>query len=186
MFAWVVAIGIIGFTRYENGRRHAPPVHLLRPIAIASLALGLLAQLSCGGLGSNGTKPPPPPPVTVTVNPGLATRFANEIGNSWPVGATQQQFSATVNGSTDQTVTWTVGGGASNGTVDSTGLYTAPEAVPNPATVTVSAVSAAASAPGSAFVKIATATLVGTSQITVTATVVGRSAHGDVVTLIVQ
>jgi hypothetical protein len=186
MFAWVIAIGIIGFNRYENGRPHTRPVCLLQRVAVACLALGLLAQLSCGGLGSNGTKPPPPPPVTVTVNPGLATRFANETGNSWPVGATQQQFSATVNGSTDQTVTWTVAGGTPNGAVDATGLYTAPEAVPNPATVIVSATSDVASTPGSAFVNIALATLVGTSQITVTAMVVGGSAHGDVVTLIVQ
>jgi hypothetical protein len=187
MFVWVIAIGVIGFTRYDNGRPSTSPARLLQGVAVACLALGLLAQLSCGGLGSNGTKPPPPPPVTVTVNPGLATRFANEIGNSWPIGATQQQFSATVNGSTDQTVTWTVPGGAANGTIDPTGLYTAPEAVPNPATVTVSATSSAASAPGgSAFVKIAPPTRVGPSQITVTATVVGGSTHGDVVTLIVQ
>jgi hypothetical protein len=49
----------------------------------------------------------------------------------------QQQFSA------NQTVTWSVngvaGGNSQVGTIDSTGLYTAPAAVPSPATVTVQA-----------------------------------------------
>ena len=124
--------------------------------------------------------------VTVTVNPGLATLFADEAGNSWPAGATQQQFTATVNGSTNQSVTWAVTGGNANGTVDGTGLYTSPAVVPNPATVTVTATPATGAAPGSAFLTVAAPTAVGTSQITVTATAVGGAAHGDVVTLIVQ
>jgi hypothetical protein len=124
--------------------------------------------------------------VTVTVNPGLATLFANEAGNSWPAEATQQQFKATVNGSTDQSVTWAVTGGSANGTVDGTGLYTTPAVVPNPGTVTVTATSAAAATPGSTFVTVATPTAAGTSQITVTATAAGGAAHGGVVTLIVQ
>jgi hypothetical protein len=124
--------------------------------------------------------------VTVTVNPGLATLFSNEAGNSWPAGVTQQQFAATVNGSTNQTVTWAVTGGSANGTVDGIGLYTAPAAVPNPATVTVTATSSAAATPGSTFVTVATPTALGTSQITVTATAAGGAAQGDVVTLTVR
>ena len=131
------------------------------------------------------TVTPPGPPV-VTVSPASRNLFADEAGNSWPAGATQQQFSATVSNSTNQSVTWAVTGGNANGTVDATGLYTAPAAAPNPATVTVTATSAAAGAPGSAFVTVAAPTAVGTSQITVTATAVGGAAHGDVVTLIVQ
>jgi hypothetical protein len=154
-------------------------------IAWICLGLGLMAEISCGGVAASGGSPPPPP-VTVTVNPGLATLFADESGNLWPRGVTQQQFSATVNGSTNQNVIWAVGGGSANGTVDGTGLYSSPALVPSPATVTVTATSAAASAPGSTFVRVATPTALGASQITVTATEAGVAAHGDVVTLTVQ
>jgi hypothetical protein len=69
------------------------------------------------------------------------------------------QFTATVVSSTSTTISWTVnnilGGNATVGTVNSTGLYAAPASVPNPATVTVKAVSSAESNPyGSAIVKI--------------------------------
>jgi hypothetical protein len=145
--------------------------------------------------GTDGTLTPATPAETlivgtsggaVTVSPASATLFANEAGNLWPAGVTQQQFTATVNASTNQSVTWAVTGGSANGAIDATGLYTAPAVVPNPATVTVTATSAAATAPGSAYVTVAAPTAVGTSQITVTATAAGGAAHGDVVTLIVQ
>ena len=124
--------------------------------------------------------------VTVTVSPGSATLYANEAGNSWPASVTQKQFTATVNNSTNQTVTWAVTGGSANGTVNATGLYTTPPAVPNPAAVTVTATSALATSPGSAAITVQTPAGLGTSQITVTATAVGGAAHGDTVTLVVQ
>ena len=58
------------------------------------------------------------------------------------VGKTQQ-FTAAVTGSTNTGVTWSVAGGTPNGTITSTGLYTAPTSVPNPPTVTVTATSQA-------------------------------------------
>jgi hypothetical protein len=124
--------------------------------------------------------------VTVTVNPGLATLFADETGNAWPVALTQQQFAATVNASTNQSVTWTVSGGSINGSIDATGLYTAPATVPNPATVTIMATSSAVAAPGSTYVTVAPATGLGASQIIVTATAVGGGPHSALVTLAVQ
>ena len=179
--AGLVAMGIVGLGQKRRGKPR-----LYGGIAGICLGLGLLVEISCGGVaggGGGGTGPP----VTVTVNPGLATLFADEVGNSWPAGVTQQQFTATVNGGTSQTVTWAVTGGSANGTVGATtGLYSAPAAVPNPATVTVTATSSEATSPGSAFVTVAPATPVGASQITVTATAVGGAAHGDVVTLTVQ
>jgi hypothetical protein len=54
-----------------------------------------------------------------------------------------QQFSATVNGSTNQAVTWSVLGANANGTINGTGFYNAPAVVPNPAQVTVQATSQA-------------------------------------------
>ena len=122
----------------------------------------------------------------VTVSPESAILYADEAGNSWPATFTQQQFTATVSNSTNQNVTWAVTGGSANGTVDGTGLYTTPAAAPNPATVTVTATSAAATSPGSAAVTVRPATVVGTSQITVTATAAGGAPQKAMVTLVVQ
>lgn len=71
----------------------------------------------------------PPPPISVTISPTSA---------SLRVGRTLQ-FKATVNNSTNQTVTWS----ATAGTIGAGGLYTAPSSVPSPNPVTVKAVSAA-------------------------------------------
>jgi hypothetical protein len=78
-----------------------------------------------------------PVPVSVTISPKTASAYTNGT----------QQFSATVSGSSNTAVTWSVnnvtGGNATIGTVNSSGLYTAPATVPNPATVTVTATSVA-------------------------------------------
>jgi len=67
-----------------------------------------------------------------------------------------QQFVAIVSGTTDQRVTWSVSGGGgdfSPGTIDTTGLYTAPSIAPPPPFATVSATSVAdPSASGTASV----------------------------------
>lgn len=77
--------------------------------------------------------------------------------NVWvaPTGATvstdqSQQFSAIVSGNSNMEVTWQVdgiaGGNSTVGTISSSGLYTAPAAVPSGGAVTVTAVSEANSA----------------------------------------
>lgn len=53
------------------------------------------------------------------------------------------QFAANVTGTANTAVSWSVTGGATNGAISTAGLYTAPNAVPNPATVTVRATSQA-------------------------------------------
>ena len=88
--------------------------------------------------------------VTVSVTPAGATVIVNAT----------QPFSATVLNSTDQTVTWgvngVVGGNSTFGYIGVDGLYTAPGAVPSPATVTVQAASnAMPSSVGTAAVTIA-------------------------------
>ncbi len=77
------------------------------------------------------------PPVAVTISPTTAQVVAGE----------HEQFSAKVTGNSNTAVTWSVTGkgcsGAACGVVSSTGLYSAPGTVPNPAAVTVTATSAA-------------------------------------------
>ena len=81
--------------------------------------------------GNNSNNPPNNP--SVTVSP--ATANVQE--------GSQQQFTATVSNTNDNTITWQVngvtGGNTSVGTISATGLYTAPSVIPNPASVTITA-----------------------------------------------
>jgi len=97
---------------------------------------------------NNGTvePPPPPPAITVSVQPGSANLFLGQ----------QQQFQATVTGTSNTSVAWSVnavaGGSSAVGTIASAGLYTAPSVLPANSKMTVSAASvadASASAPAS-------------------------------------
>jgi len=99
------------------------------PIALPLCCAILFMFQGCGGSGGST----PPPQIFVTVSPSTA---AVNVAHA-------QQFTATVTGTTNTSVTWTVAGGPSNGTIATTGLYTAPASVPNPATVTVTATSQA-------------------------------------------
>jgi hypothetical protein len=90
----------------------------------------LLAILALGGCGGNGTSNST---TTNTVVVTLSPTSANVTTSN------TQQFTATVEGTTNKKVTWT----ATAGTIDDTGLYTAPVAVPSPAVVFVTATSVA-------------------------------------------
>lgn len=88
-------------------------------------------------------------PVTVTVSPSSASVKTRRT----------RQFSATVQNSSNQAVTWkvngVVGGNTTVGTISAAGLYTAPNSVPSPSTVSVNAQSVGTpSASGSASVTI--------------------------------
>jgi hypothetical protein len=103
--------------------------------------------------------------VGLTVSPSSASLFTS----------TQQLFKAPVTGSANTAVTWSVngvaGGNSLTGTIDSTGLYTAPSLVPNPSTLTVTATSQANPASAaSASVTIKPQTPTGTYPIKVTLT----------------
>jgi hypothetical protein len=85
------------------------------------LLTALAAALIITGCGSPSTpvpqspqSPPPPSSATVVITPATATVFRGKT----------QLFTATVSGQTDQTVTWSLDN--SLGSIDSTGLYTAP------------------------------------------------------------
>jgi len=77
----------------------------------------------------------------------LVVMAVNPPALTMTVGQTQQ-FTANVTGSTNQGATWSVngvvGGSATVGTIDTTGLYTAPAIPPTPNTLTVTAASLAA------------------------------------------
>jgi hypothetical protein len=173
--AGIVLAGIVG----RRLSRHSAIAGLFVPLAL----LGVL--VACGGGGSSG--PPPPPPISVTASPSTTVNlYANEAGNAWPVNLTQQQFTAVVSNSTNQSVTWAVTGGAGNGSIDSNGLYTAPPAVPNPAAVTVTATAAAGGTNGTGRLTILTPTVLGTfPNITVSATE-GVVTRSQTVSLTVQ
>jgi len=107
-------------------------------------ALLLVASfLGCGGLVGSGP-PPPPPAITVTVAPPTA---------SVPLGE-PQTFTATVSNAASSAVNWSVngipGGNAAVGTINASGVYTAPANLPAPASVSVQAASAADSSKTSA------------------------------------
>lgn len=76
-------------------------------------------------------------PISVSVTPAAVSLVVSQ----------SQQFTATVNGTANQTVSWSVngvpGGSAANGTINTSGFYAAPALVPTPNTITITATSAA-------------------------------------------
>jgi hypothetical protein len=106
----------------------------------ASLGLVLaliLVNVSCTGTTKSSPGSTPPSQITVSVTPTAANVRA---------GA-GQPFAASVTGTTNQSVTWSVngvvGGNATVGTITNTGVYTAPAVPTNPDTITISAASVA-------------------------------------------
>ncbi len=110
---------------------------------IWSASAVLIVFLSgCTGLGTKRSSDGSPTlpdsgSASVTVTPATATIR---------VGA-NESFAASVSGTTNTSVTWSVnsvaGGNATTGTIDANGMYTAPASLPTPNTVTITATSAA-------------------------------------------
>ncbi len=94
----------------------------VKPGKALRLGLGLavaLGAIGCGG-GGGSSSGPPPPTVSVSITPSTASL---SFGGA-------QQFTATVTGTSNTAVTWSVKGG---GTISTAGLYTAPSAtLPSP------------------------------------------------------
>jgi uncharacterized protein (DUF1800 family) len=130
------------------------------PLVVVQSGLGATtSETVMISVGSGTTNPPPPTGITVALSPTSVTLAPGAA----------QNFGATVTGSTNTAVAWSVngiaGGNATVGTITAAGLYTAPAAVPSPATVTVRATSAAStSASAQASVTITAPTSPGTGQ----------------------
>jgi hypothetical protein len=87
------------------------------PRAIALVIAAVIGVCGCGGSSTSSSTPPPLPSlVSVTVTPNSVT----------VVQSATQSFAATVTGSTNTAVTWSVRE-PSGGTINSAGLYTAPQ-----------------------------------------------------------
>ena len=160
---WIIwSLPLAAFAFLGLARRATKPGIAALGACGALLAVGSL--VSCGKIGG---EPTPPPPVSVTVKPTIVNTLYPSLNGAPPQ---TQQFTAIVNNATNQAVDWTVGGGAANGTIDVSGLYTAPATVPA-ATVSVTATAVTdASKSASAAVNILTPTPAGSSAITVTVT----------------
>jgi len=109
-------------------------------LSILSLVVIHLASCGSGGSGGGGPSPDPdpdpvPPAITVVVTASSAIVRTEAT----------QQFDATVSNATNTAVTWSVsgetGGNATVGTISNSGLYTAPDTVPTPDTLTIAATS---------------------------------------------
>ena len=179
----IAGVVVVGVMRRRMRRQHA--------IAVLSVYLALLGLLlSCGGGGGTSGPPPPTPPPQISVTVALkagepSSLFPNDAADGWP--AQTAQFQATVNNSSNQAVNWAVVGGDANGTIDSSGVYTAPTVAPGlPGSVTITATAQAdTSKSGSAVETITPATLPGTYNIIVFAAD-NSITLSNPVTLIVQ
>jgi uncharacterized protein (DUF1800 family) len=100
---------------------------------LALVGISIVAAGCAGGTAST----PPPAGVSVTTSPGAANVRAGD----------SQTFSASVSGTANQAVTWSVngiaGGNSTLGLIDAAGKYTAPNALPSPNNVSVQAASVA-------------------------------------------
>ena len=108
------------------------------PALCATLLFFSSSLAACGSASSTGkTQPPPAASITVAVSPSTVNV---RVGNS-------TSFSATVSGTSNAAVTWSVNdtpsGSSAIGTIDSSGKYTAPTSLPSPNTVTIKVTSSA-------------------------------------------
>lgn len=119
----------------KHSDRQRAYVWLLTFVALLTASATFIS--SCGGSGPGATTGTPPPEIVVAVSPLSASVL---LGNT-------QQFAASVTGTSNTAVTWSVSGttvgSGKAGSISSSGLYTAPQDLPSPASVTVTATSQA-------------------------------------------
>jgi hypothetical protein len=89
---------------------------------LAILALAAVPLAGCGGGGGGGDDPIDPVTIVVTISPASV---------DFDIGGQSQGFTATVSGTTNKVVTWSISEGASGGTIVSTGNFTATYTAPD-------------------------------------------------------
>jgi len=108
------------------------PFHLSMNRVLLLIISATLLWSSCGGKKSTTTTG-----VAITISPTSAS----------VAGGATQQFTATVTGSTNTAVTWQVngatGGDNINGTIDTNGLYKAPNVLPSNTSITITVIAQA-------------------------------------------
>ncbi len=106
-------------------------------LLLLAILLGSLSLTGCAGIVGKSSSGSTTASVAVRVNPNSAT----------VTKGTTQQFAATVTGTSNAAVTWSLSGagcsGAACGTISSGGIYAAPANAPSPATLQVRATSVA-------------------------------------------
>lgn len=85
---------------------------------LAGLAVGLALALAIGLTGCGNSSPQPPLPLSISVSPNAATVDQGGTKN----------FTASVTGTTNTAVSWSVQEGSTGGTISSAGVYSAPQA----------------------------------------------------------
>jgi hypothetical protein len=170
--SWSVAEGSAGGSVSGTGLYSAPSTPGTYHVVATSHA-----DASCSATATVTVTAPPPAPIAVTVTPKTAS----------VVAAGTVQLGATVTGSTDAAVTWSVQEGAAGGTVSASGLYTAPTAAgtyhavaashADPSKTAVSTITVTAPPPAPVAIAIApsTTTVVGGNTVQLQATVTGST-----------
>jgi hypothetical protein len=114
---------------------YTAPASVPTPATVTVHATSKAVTSAVGSASVTITSPPPAPPVSVTVSPSSATLLTGR----------SEQFRATVHNATVTSVTWQVngvtGGNSKVGKISANGMFTAPDVVPSPAKVTVTAFS---------------------------------------------
>ncbi len=127
------------------------PAAVPSPATITIAAVSQVDNITSGSAQATIANPSATVTVTVSTNPPVTQVYTGNV----------QPFSATVTGTSNSAVNWYVegsqGGNATFGTIDASGNYTGPAAVPSPATVIIEAVSQADS------------TAIGTQSVTIVA-----------------
>jgi uncharacterized protein (DUF1800 family) len=104
---------------------------ILQTVSVAGIAVLLMA---CGSNSGSNTAP-----ASIAVTVSVTGASAVNLGST-------AQYAATVTGSSNQAVSWTVnqtaGGNTQLGTISAVGLYTAPPSMPASSSITIAAVSA--------------------------------------------
>ena len=104
---------------------------------LSAVVLNFLSSVGCSLPGGDSSGSAPAPVIAISVSPSSMSLM---VGVS-------QQFTASVQNTSNTAVTWQVngipGGNSTVGTISASGVYTAPASVPSPATVTVTAISQA-------------------------------------------